>query len=225
MAIQIKRKTWETYVTKLETISFEKGIVAVGITDYFTIDGYKKLKIFQSQGRLKNLLIFPNIEFRVDKIIYRSRNNTKPKRLNVHVLFSPDVSVLDIEEGFLHDLEFVYENEPFDIGQKRKLKTRNLEEFGRILQEQHEPFQKQTPLEVGFENAVVSIDKVKDALLNGFKGDYLIVLANEDLSLMSWDGQDHGTRKQLLQMAHAVFTSNEGDRNFCLGHVHKSPDH
>jgi len=42
------------------------------------------------------------------------------------------------------------------------------------------------------------------------------------LSLMDWDGQDHATRKQLLQMCHVVFSSNAGTREFCLGKRHDS---
>ncbi|HLZ16283.1 MAG TPA: hypothetical protein VKQ08_04560, partial [Cyclobacteriaceae bacterium] len=41
-----------------------------------------------------------------------------------------------------------------------------------------------------------------------FKGRYLIVLPDEHLSLMEWDGQDHLTRKLLLRGADAVFSAN-----------------
>lgn len=217
-----REETWEMYINRLEEAAAEKRIVAVGITDYFTIEGYKKLRSYQQQGRLANILIFPNIELRVDKIIYRSRDVSQPKRLNLHVLFSPDVLPEDIEEQFLHDLDFVSQNDPFDRGQKKKLKPRNLEDFGRSLQQQHPPFLDEAPMIIGCKNAIVSVDQVKERLLNGFKGNHLIVLANEDLSLMSWDGQDHATRKHLLQMSHALFSANKRDRDFCLGKAHTS---
>jgi predicted metal-dependent phosphoesterase TrpH len=35
---------WDTYIRNLFTILIQKEIAVVGITDYFTIDGYKKIK-------------------------------------------------------------------------------------------------------------------------------------------------------------------------------------
>src|SRR5437868_4926099 len=71
---------WDTYVKNLFTILITKGISAVGITDYFTIDGYKKLTEEYLENRQKlatlftpsdieaigRILVLPNIEFRAD---------------------------------------------------------------------------------------------------------------------------------------------------------------
>ena len=35
---------WDSYVKALFNKALENKIAAIGITDYFTIDGYKKLK-------------------------------------------------------------------------------------------------------------------------------------------------------------------------------------
>src|SRR6185437_10003954 len=49
---------WEAYISKLE----ESDLSVVGITDYFTIDGYKIVRDFKQSGRLKNIdSILPNI--------------------------------------------------------------------------------------------------------------------------------------------------------------------
>ncbi|HIP71959.1 MAG TPA: hypothetical protein EYH05_11270 [Anaerolineae bacterium] len=211
--------TWERYITAIETKAAETGIVAIGITDYFTIEGYKRVRQYQEDGRLQNLLIFPNIEFRVDTIIER-------RRLNYHVLFSPDVPVNHIEEYFLHDLNFVHENQPFQSPHIRKLRLSNLEEFGNTLRQQHESFRSRPPFEIGCMNAKVKLDDIKRRLEEDgrFSGKYLLILAEENLSLMNWDGQDHATRKQLLQMSHAIFSSNGRMRRFCLGEYHESKE-
>ncbi len=217
-----KDETWENYISQVETKAKEKGIVAIGFTDYFTIEGYKRVVEFQKAGRLQNILLLPNIEFRIDKIIYRSRDNTDPKRLNLHVIFSPKIPPTRIEEGFLHDLDFVHENEPFEQTKIRKLKTPNLKEFGETLQEQHPKFKELSPFETGCLNAVVQAEKIKEFLDNRFKGEYLLVLAEENLELINWDGQDHSVRKQLIQMSLAFFSSNEKTRSFGLGKTHSS---
>src|SRR5579864_3372382 len=58
---------WDAYIAGLEGIS---DTPVMGITDYFSIEGYKKILEFKKAGRLPNVkLILPNIEFRIDKII------------------------------------------------------------------------------------------------------------------------------------------------------------
>ena len=58
---------WEKYISKLEHIT---EICALGITDYFNIDGYKKVYEYKNAKRLQNIsLILPNIEFRLDKFV------------------------------------------------------------------------------------------------------------------------------------------------------------
>lgn len=217
-------ETWNTYVDSLEKEAEKRNIVALGITDYFTIEGYKRLRQIQAAGRLQNVLLIPNIEFRVDKVIYRTKEGGEPKRINLHVLFSPEVSEREIEEGFLHDLDFVYENDPFESPRTRKLKIFNLTEFGEALQKQHAAFKERSPLHVGCLTAVVQTEQIKHLLENRFKGRYLLVLANENLELMNWDSQDHAVRKHLIQMSHAIFSSFEKDREFGLGKKHESVD-
>ena len=67
---------WEPYLNKIE----QSGMSVVGVTDYFTIDGYKALKAHQAQGRLENTLLLPNIEFRLDKLIQSRGENQPAKR-------------------------------------------------------------------------------------------------------------------------------------------------
>jgi ABC-type cobalamin/Fe3+-siderophores transport system ATPase subunit len=213
---------WNNYINQVEAKAQARGIVALGITDYFTIEGYKKISEQQQQGRLSNIFIFPNIEFRVDKIIYRSKNLDNPRRLNFHVLLSPDISINEIEENFLHDLDFVYQDDPFESTETRKLKIPNLIAHGEKLKVQHSGFSEESALKIGCTTVVVQVEQIRDILASRFKGHYLLVLTDEDLSEMNWNGQDHAVRKQLVQMSHAIFSSNKNTREFCLGKKHSS---
>ena len=217
-------QVWEKYISNIERVAAERGIAAIGITDYFMIEGYKRVLEYQKAGRLKGILIFPNIEFRVDKIVYKDTGDGSGKRLNLHVLISPEVPAKRIQEGFLEDLEFVYENDPFEATKVRKLKVANLVEFGEMLQGQHSHFQRQTPLQIGCTTATVQADKLKSGLEHSsFKGQYLLVLADENLGSLPWDGQDHAARKHLVQMSHAIFSSNTNVRDFGIGKKHPTP--
>jgi len=42
-------------------------VSVLGITDYFSVDGYRAVKAFKKSGRLGNIdLVLPNLELRLD---------------------------------------------------------------------------------------------------------------------------------------------------------------
>lgn len=208
---------WEVYLQRLESVD----LAAVGITDYFTIDGYKRIREFKDAGRLANIqAIFPNVEFRL-KTIVSSRKDGEEIRLNLHVIFSDELSPLDIEEHFLHDIHFYYQGDPQNRDETRKLKLSNLEALGKNLLEQHEQFRKMglSALQLGAMQAVVDDEEITQILTNDsrFKGKYLIVLAAVGWDDINWHGQAHLVRKGLLQKSDMVFSSSLKTREWCLG--------
>jgi len=207
---------WEPFLQKLESLD----MAVIGITDYFTIEGYKELKKYREQGRLPNIYtILPNIEFRLKNIV--SSRNGEEKRLNLHVIFSEEVSIEDIEEHFLHDILFYYQGDPQNPDESRKLKISNLEDLGKELIEQHEAFRKMdiSPLEIGAMQAVVDHEQITDILTKDsrFKGKYIVILALDAWDQIHWDTQAHHLRKSLLQKSDMVFNSNPNTRQWCLG--------
>lgn len=214
---------WDAYVKKLESLA---DILVVGITDYFTIEGYRKVCEFRKQGRLKNIpLVLPNIEFRLDKIITTSEGN---RRLNYHVIFSDGVSPEEIEEHFLQELKFCFEGDPQRTDLSWSVRRPNLELLGKRLKEEHSRFADgRSDFEIGCTNATVDHSKIKEVLENKeriFKGKYLIVLAEEHLSLLDWDDQAHDTRKLLLQGADTIFSSNQRTIRWARGEGDLSPE-
>jgi hypothetical protein len=97
---------FDEYVKKLFKAAIEKQVAVIGITDYFCIEGYKKIKqdylandtklaeLFTSEEieQIKKITIFPNIEFRLDTLV-------NGNRVNFHVIFSDEVPITDIEEN------------------------------------------------------------------------------------------------------------------------------
>jgi|SRR5665213_294046 len=225
---------FEIYAIRLFKSAIANNIAVIGVTDYFTIEGYKKLRQFVEDNtrleqllgiedavKAKNILLLPNIEFRSKELIQGPRGEGK---VNFHVIFSDELSVEDIEEHFLRDLKFIYESDPDQEDQYRPLTLANLEDLGRTLQSQHEEFRSETPLFTGMKNAAINhenVSKVLKAQSRRFRDKYLIVIpADEDLSNLSWDGQGHLLRKVLLQKTHMIFSSNAGTREFGLGRRH-----
>ena len=207
---------WDAYISKLENT----GCAVIGVTDYFTIDGYKVLRQQQQEkGRLQGIRILPNIEFRLDKIVASKKDGDQPRRLNFHVLFSDEVSPEVIEEHFLHDISFNYQGTPGDKNDQRKLKLANLTDLGERLISEHAAFKGKSPLYIGAMNAVVNLDHVVEILTSSqrFKDKYLLALADEFSNLIPWDSQDHQTRKLLLQQSDMLVTGNPANISWCLG--------
>jgi ABC-type lipoprotein export system ATPase subunit len=227
------------YAKQLIEKACSAGIAAVGITDYFTIQGYSALRtLLADEPALKALvgddlaakaagiLFLPNIELRTSIIVRDPKG--ADSRVNYHVFFSDTVSHEDIEEHFLRELKFTAEANPDSKDERWALTTRNLAELGKRLKEQHEKFRQFTDLFVGMMNAVVDHSEVSSILENKpsiFKERYLLCLpCDEDLSKCNWNGQGHLARKILIQKSHLLFSANEGTRAFALGKRHPSPE-
>lgn len=228
---------FDTYVKTLLIQAVEKQIAVIGVTDYFSIEGYKRLKeLIGDKTRLEMLvgtdvaakaqaiLLLPDIEFRTSVII--SRPNGQSSRVNFHVIFSDEIAPAIIEEHFLRELKFTAESNPNSEDERWSLTLANLEALGKKLKEQHKNFQEKGDLYIGMMNAVVAhedVTKVLERQSSRFKNRFLtIVPADEDLSECSWDGQAHLTRKLYIQKSHMLFSSNPGTREFGLGKRHPS---
>lgn len=225
-------ETWDIYAGRLEAACAQRGIAAIGVTDYFSIDGYKRLKHLQEhEERLKGIFLFPNIEFRLNTMVHPHAKSEfdlgEAKRINLHVLLDPSLSTEEIEEDFLHQLKFVDQEHAFETGETKILNERNLRTFGEHLIEQNKPLKARSPLHVACSMAVVSEDQIKEALFvsqTRFKGHALIVLAEENTSDLAWFGAGHAVRRKLIQMSHAIFASSESSRDFYLGKKHASTE-
>lgn len=218
---------WDEYVKNLFKALITNDIAVVGITDYFTIDGYKKIKeeylsndtklasLFSTDEieKIKKIQIIPNIEFRSNIFVGE-------ESVNFHILFSEDISPKDIEERFLHEIHFVYQGEPQLEESKRVLTEANLIELGTRLKSEHSEFLG-NEIHTGMLNAVVDDKEITKILVdkkNTFGGKYLfVVMADEDLSKISWNSRDHLTRKVLIQKSDLLFTSNEKTKQWGLG--------
>ena len=123
---------FDTYVVELFTRAVEKGIAAIGITDYFMIEGYKRIRTQyldkpekmkecfpdeELRKKVEKIFVFPNIEFRINNFVGKGAN-----AVNYHVFFSDQIPIREIEENFLHRLTLTS-----DFGGNRTLTLGNIE--------------------------------------------------------------------------------------------------
>lgn len=231
---------WDKYVKSLFQKAIQKNIVGIGITDYYFIEGYKKIKedYLNNEDKLnelfseaeieyiKNILIFPNIEFRIDKLVLGSGEKGLKwnRKVNYHLLLSDLISISKIDD-LIHSIKF----ETLASGlseQKKSLTKANLIELGEELQKHQPEFRNHSALFVGMMNVAVDPDAITRLLESDkktFQGKYFFGLpADEDLSTVEWRSQGHLIRKNLLKKAHFIFSSNTNTIKFGLGQKHSS---
>jgi hypothetical protein len=209
---------WEQYLSAIESIA---DLQVLGITDYFSVAGYREVMKFKNAGRLSNIaLVLPNVELRLNNLVYRNKDEQEPpRRLNLHVIFSEEVAPDAIEEHFLRQLRFNYVGVPQGKNEVWNASRAQIEELGKKIKKEQHTFIG-SDFEVGCTVVTVDVNDVKDALENRpsvFKNKYLVILAEEHLSFIKWEGQDHQIRKVLLQGADAIFSGNPETRSWSLG--------
>lgn len=203
--------TWAKYIEHLENI---EHVDCLGVTDYFSLEGYELIKKLRDSGRLDNFdLILPNIEFRLDTI------TSDGKRINLHVVFSDEIAVDKIRREFLHNLKVWV-----DRGDKRSLCSETLRKLGKTAKENYND--RLSNYNAGCKYARVKFDDIMRELNSTslFSGNYLIILSGAEWSEIDWGGQDAEKRRQLLADSHALFSNNTNDLAWATGRGDISPD-
>jgi len=193
---------WEKYYQKLISI---QDVSVLGITDYFSIDGYQKVV---SDNRLSNFdLIIPNVELRILPV---TESETP---INLHVIFDPKI-VDQLNSKFFSSLEYRYDGETY------KCVRDDLVKLGK-------KFSNDDGLEDGAAY-VAGVNQFKTThkdLQDIFKKDKLLrdhsIVVVSNRSEDGNSGIQHSslasTREEIYRFAHCIFTSNPSDREYFLG--------
>ena len=199
--------TWEKFITDLENLSEEYAVI--GVNDYLFLDGYQKLIDEQKKNnRLQSLTLFPVVEFRIEKFAGVEFGDLK--RINLHVIFSNELSVETIKSQFLNTLEQSYvleTGEPWT----RAITLQSVEELGASIkasvpQEKLPDFG--ADLTEGFNNLNVKEDQIFESLRKDcFKDKYLIAVGKTEWADLKWTDASIATKKSIINSADIVFTS------------------
>lgn len=219
-----EEEKFDEYVSNLFTKAIENEIVAIGITDYFSIDGYKRIKkyyfsdpkkmqtLFPDESlreKIKNIYIFPNIELRIDKFV-----GEKEYAVDFHVIFSGDINIDEIEENFLQCLKILDQN-----NNELPLTKSSIEKIGKDFINSNKQRNTRNYYSVGMEKITVNDERVLDIFKSNkqFQGRYLISIpVDEDLSSVSWNGRSGTTRIRLYRESDLLMTPNIKTRDWAL---------
>lgn len=214
---------FDEYVKTLFTKAIEKDVWAIGITDYFSIDGYKRIRndYLSNEGklvslfpekdvrsRIKQMLIFPNIELRLVDFVSRGNSN---KPIGYHVLFSDELEPSEIEENFLQKLMLTPSPD-----QQLPLTSRNIKKIGEQIREQNN--ESGEPYLIGLRHACIDESDILKALreCKSFEGRSIISLpVDEALSSAEWS-RSYLPKKVLYEQSSCYMTSSPRTRDWAL---------
>lgn len=201
---------WDDYINALEKLPSD--IKVLGINDYIFIDGYRKiLKEKYENGRLKNInLLIPVLELRIDKFGNLGQGDAF-KRVNFHVIFSPELHPDIIQQQFLNSLTSIYkvdadnDHNSFWGG----LITReSIIGLGQKLIDSSDGRITEGPLKAGFNSLNVSYEQLLEKLENvHLKGKFLTAVGKSEWDMMRWDGSP-AEKKNIINRANIVFSAS-----------------
>lgn len=210
--------------------AIEKNIQAIGITDYFTIDNYKKalvyvslidnkldidgLPVFTQEERdyIKRIFIFPNVELRM------TPSTGVEKLINIHCIFNPEY-ISHLDNDFFGTI---------DNQDRFKMNRNGFINYGKTLKPSltDENFL----FKEGLNNFVVDPRTIKELLDKNidFRNNTIIVVSNSSNDGNSglqkhydlFEGESgslDGVRKTIYYISDAIFSANQKDIKYFLG--------
>lgn len=200
---------WEKYVAAIN--EYPHDIAAMGITDYFSVDGYFRFLEEQKAGNVTKPipLILPNVELRIHPV------SKDGQGLNLHVLFDPKMAD-QVQRRFLDKLEFEHGNTVYSANPE------SLVELGRTLINAPSLIEA-AALRAGVEKYLVSIDCIRKIFKQdkSLRNDCIIVIANGNDGVSGLnkrkDAQAGGLVESICQFADAIFSSSVNDAQYYLG--------
>ncbi|MEI9951644.1 MAG: AAA family ATPase [Pseudomonadota bacterium] len=202
------RGNWDGYFQRVEEAVPAPAVL--GITDYFTLRGYKEVLKRRNDGALSNVsLIFANVELRL------TIETGRRQGINLHLLVSPEKPdhVERMEEKLARFL--------FPYGSDRYPCTDDgLRRLGRAHRRDQQ-LPDDAALEEGAGQFKVELDAVRELFDRDpwVRDNVLVAVAAglDGLSGIAKDAQFHAQREDLGRFAHIVFSATPSDRAYWLG--------
>lgn len=193
----------------------EKAISAIGITDYLSIENYKKVI---TDKRLNSCidLILPNVELRMFPL-------AKKTPVNIHCIFNPSI-VNELDNRFFAKLNFSY-------GESNYSATRSeLIRLGRAIEGKSE-LDEVEAYKRGLLQFVIDISSLKSVFDTdkNLRENTIIVVSNNtddgasgvtshsDYFLGNGSSQTEAARREIYHISDLIFSAQESDKKYFLG--------
>lgn len=222
-----KSPTFDDFCLILFRKALDSNISAIGITDYFSIENYKKVKRFQDniksntnftieeQDLVKQIFLLPNVELRMPPV------TDVEKLINIHCIFNPDY-VPYIENAFFNELTF-------STGAKAKYRM-NKEDLILLGKSIDNTLSDVAAYSKGLSNFIVNHEQFENLLNTNkkFRENVIVVVSNsnkdgasgiqEHCKLFEENSGDlTSLRQSIYRISDCVFSGNPRDHSYFLG--------
>ena len=199
-------RDWDEFLAAIEG---QAAVSALGVTDYFSITNYSKLKQYKEAGRIPGIdLLIPNIEFRI------SPPNDNARAVNIHLLVCPDDPNHEAEIlNALGRLSWRYGRRNYSCVPDQLI----------ALGHAFDPAaaDDRVALRVGVTQFKVDFTRLRDWYHSEpwlHANSLVAVAAGDDgLSGFQQDGAWAGYREEITRFSQMIFSGRPGERDFWLG--------
>ena len=230
---QFESKDFEAFCEVLFRKAIDNGMAAIGITDYFSIDNYKKVRDYvgeidnktnfteNERDQIKNILLLPNVELRMFPVTDKSR------LVNIHFIFNPEEEFINyLDNNFFGKLK---------CGGNYLMNRRGIIEYGKSLLGKDQKSNEQAAYKKGIDNFHLEVSQIKDVLKDKNIADNAVVVVCNSKNDGASAFQEHydlfegepgsldGIRRDIYHISDMVFSGNEGDRKYFLGQRSDNP--
>lgn len=225
--------------------AIEHEISVMGVTDYFSVDGYEKLvdeyepkgEAYLELGNGDVLHLIPNIELRLDNF------GNQDQSINLHVIFSEELNPSTIRDNFLEELEISYQGNTLSCKETNLIKIGHSDSEGTAFDanlntSEFSSQEKKSYYCSALKLITISFVNIKDELYDFKKSIsqwgidkelYSFVIAAKGhggLDSLEWSDELSGAnelgragniRQWLLYHTDICFSNDINDQKFCLG--------
>jgi len=224
---QFKSVSFDNFCTTMFKKALEKEIKAIGITDYFCINNYKRVVEYQKniqsndlfnddeKSKITEIFILPNVELRMLPVTDTGR------LINIDCIFNPDF-VPSLDNDFFNTLKYVGGDKDYLMNKQ------GIISLGRYLDTSI--VDDTVAYKKGISNFVVSHESLKKTLdsNSNLRENIIIAVSNSSndgasaiqkhYDLFENDnGSLDGVRKAICEISDCIFSANQSDVDFFAG--------
>ncbi|WP_313034520.1 TrlF family AAA-like ATPase [Acinetobacter sp.] len=229
--------SFDKYCIELFKKALQHNIKAIGITDYFSIENYKKVKVFQDQINLRTdfnkdekefisrILLLPNMELRI------SPSTGSGTLINLHFILNP-LKIDDFENLILNQIQMIHGN-----GKKFPLTRYGLTELGKLSLSIEQQQNDNLAYRKGIEQFCIPHSQLIEVFEShkNMKNELLIFVTNGDSDgvsglrsheeiLADQQASVASLRSSIYQLADGLFSPKPSDYKYFLGKGREKPE-
>lgn len=220
--------TFDEYCTELFKAALDNDIKVIGITDYFSIENYERVKEFQDKiysnmtfsqaeaSLIKKITLLPNMELRI------TPTTGKDKSVNIHIIFNPNI-IEEFKNSFLPKVEMT-----FDKDNKFNLTRHGLVSLGRYSDLQ--AVEETTAYLTGIRACIIDYTSIIDVIHDNqiLSSNCLIFVSNNSTDGVSGVEDHEGDMKPLMRsiyrISNGLFSAKPSDRLYFTGKKSDTPE-